>query len=292
MVSIVVPAYNEGQTIERCLSAMLDGAEPGEFEVIVVPNGCSDDTAARARKFEKRGVKVIETPVGSKSNALNLGDQAATRFPRFYVDADIVLTPAAIRDVAEMLADDSDLVVAAPRPVVDYADRGLLVRSYYIVWTSLPYFTEGMVGSGVYAFSRKGRARFDRFPDIIADDEFARLQAAPHERACSERSSFTITPPTSLRAILHINTRVRAGNYELRAKFPELAANANTNPARTIRVIARTPRLWPHAPLYLGLQFLAKLRAHRKLRQREEKIWERDESSRAEAAAAGGRARS
>lgn len=290
MVSIIVPAYNEGRTIERCLDAMLDGAEPGEFEIIVVPNGCKDDTAARARAYENRGVKVIETPVGSKSNALNLGDQAATRFPRFFVDADIVLTPAAIRDVASMLGEDSDLVVAAPRPIVDYADRSLLVRSYYTVWTSLPYFTEGMVGSGVYAFSRKGRARFDRFPDIIADDEFARLQAAPHERACSDRTSFRITPPTSLRAILHINTRVRAGNYELRAKFPELARHDNTNPARSLRVIARTPRLWPHAPVYLGLQFLAKLRAHRKLRQRQEKIWERDESSRAEPV--GGRARS
>jgi hypothetical protein len=67
-------------------------------------------------------------------------------------------------------------------------------------------------------------------------------------------------------------------------------SNDNTNPARSLRVIATTPSLWPHAPLYLGMQFLAKLRAHRKLRQRAEKIWERDESSRA--APAGGRARS
>jgi glycosyltransferase involved in cell wall biosynthesis len=282
VVSIIVPAYNEGRTIERCLTAMLEGTKAGELEVIVVANGCSDDTAARARAFESRGVKVIDTPVGSKSNALNLGDALATRFPRFYVDADIVLTPQAIRDVAAMLDDDSDLVVAAPRPIVDYSERSLLVRSYYTVWTSLPYFTEGMVGSGVYAFSRKGRARFDRFPDIIADDEFARLQAAPHERACSSRSSFRITPPTTLRAILHINTRVRAGNYELRERFPELVRNDNTNPSRSLQVIALTPRLWPHAPLYLGMQFLAKLKAHRKLRQRAEKVWERDESSRAE----------
>jgi glycosyltransferase involved in cell wall biosynthesis len=282
VVSIIVPAYNEGRTVERCLSSMLEGTAPGEFEVVVVANGCTDDTAARARKFASRGVKVIETPVGSKSNALNLGDEAATRFPRFYVDADIVLSPAAIRDVAAMLERDPELVVASPRPIVDYADRSLLVRSYYRVWTQLPYVTEGFVGSGVYAFSRQGRARFERFPDIIADDEFARLQAAPHERRCSDRSSFHIKPPTTLRAILHINTRVRAGNYELREKFPELVANDNTTPARSLRVIARTPRLWPHAPLYLGMQFLAKLRAHRKLRQRAEKIWERDESSRAE----------
>jgi hypothetical protein len=165
--------------------------------------------------------------------------------------------------------------------VVDLAARNFLVRSYYRVWTALPYFTEGVIGAGVYAFSEAGRKRFGDFPDIIADDEFARLQAAPHERRSSPGSSFTITPPTSLRAILHINTRVRAGMYELREKFPELLANDNTNPRRSLSVIATSPRLWPHAPLYLGLQFLAKLRAHRKLRSDAARIWERDESSRA-----------
>ena len=283
MVSIVVPAYNEGQTIERCLSALLQGVEPGEFEVVVVANGCKDDTADRARKFEHRGVQVIETPVGSKTNALNLGDQAATSFPRFYVDADIVLTPDAIRDVTALLEDNPEIVVAAPRAEVDLRGRSVLVRSYYRVWTSLPYFTEGVIGAGVYAFSEAGRKRFDEFPDIIADDEFARLQARPHERRNATRSSFTITPPTSLRAILHINTRVRAGMYELREKFPELLANDNTNPKRSLSIIATSPELWPHAPIYLGLQFLAKLRAHRKLRSDAARVWERDESSRATA---------
>ena len=283
MVSIVVPAYNEGQTIERCLSALLEGVQPGEFEVIVVANGCKDDTADRARKFEARGVQVIETPVGSKTNALNLGDQAATGFPRFYVDADIVLTPAAIRDVAALLRDNPEIVVAAPRAQVDLRGRSVLVRSYYRVWTALPYFTEGVIGAGVYAFSKAGRKRFGEFPDIIADDEFARLQAAPHERCNATGSSFTITPPTSLRAILHINTRVRAGMYELREKFPELLANDNTNPRRSLSIIATSPELWPHAPIYLGLQFLAKLRAHRKLRSDAARVWERDESSRATA---------
>lgn len=279
MVSIIVPAYNEGQTIERCLSTILADARPGEFEIVVVPNGCRDDTAARARKFEGRGVKVIETEVASKIYALNLGDRHATSFPRFYVDADIELSAAAIRDVARLLEDD-DVLVAAPRAVVDYRDRPPLVRSFYRVWTSLPYFTEGVIGAGVYAFSERGRARFDAFPDIIADDEFARLQVAPHERRSSPHSSFKITPPTTLRGIVKINTRARAGNYELRKKFPHLLANDNTNAARSLQVIARTPRLWPHAPIYLGVMFLAKLAAHEKLRKKQEKVWERDDSSR------------
>ena len=70
MTSIVIPAYNEGSVIERCLEALLADAGPDEFEIVVVCNGCKDDTAARARAFgAKANVKVVETPVGSKIGA-------------------------------------------------------------------------------------------------------------------------------------------------------------------------------------------------------------------------------
>lgn len=281
MVSIIVPAYNEGQTIEHCLRSILADAEPNEFEIVVVCNGCKDDTAERARKFVAAGVKVIETEVPSKTNAINLGDAAARSFPRFYVDADIELSAAAIRDVAALLTDDSEVLLAAPSAIVDYEHRDRWVRSYYKVWTKLPYVTHGVIGSGVYAFSRRGRARFDKFPEIIADDEFARLQVSPDERRSSPTSHFKITPPTSLRGLFKINTRVHAGTAELRGKFPHLYANDNTGPTRSLAVIARSPELWPHAPIYLGVIFCARLAARRKLRRGREKEWERDDTSRA-----------
>jgi glycosyltransferase involved in cell wall biosynthesis len=279
MPSIIIPAYNEGQVIERCLDAVLADAKPGEFEIVVVCNGCKDDTAERARRYGDR-VTVVETPVGSKIGALNLGDDHATRFPRFYVDADIQLSTQAIREVAALLTDDSPILVAAPSAIVAYEDRPLLVRSFYRVWTSLPYFQENMIGSGVYAFSKRGRERFDRFPDIISDDEFARLTAAPHERRALKTATFTIHPPRSLAGVLKINTRARAGNYELRAKAPEMLKNGNTSASRSLEVILASPKLWPHAPIYLGVMFLAKLKAHEKLKKRQEKIWDRDDSSR------------
>lgn len=279
MISIVIPAYNEGAVIERCLQAMLADAKPNELEIVVVCNGCKDDTAARARKFEPR-VKVVETPVGSKIGALNLGDEHVTGFPRFYIDADVQLSAQAIREVAALLGDDSPVLVAAPKAVVAFHDRPWLVRSFYKVWTSLPYFRENMIGSGVYAFSKKGRAKFDKFPDVIADDEFARLMVAPHERKATPAATFTIHPPRTLQGVLTINTRARAGSMELRKKFPALGDNQNTSAGRTLRILARTPELWAHAPIYLGVMFLAKLRAHEKLRKREEKLWDRDDTSR------------
>jgi glycosyltransferase involved in cell wall biosynthesis len=279
MPSIVIPAYNEEKSIERCLRTLLEGAQPGEFEIAVVCNGCVDATAERARRFSDR-VKVIETPIPSKINALNLGDAHVSRFPRFYIDADVQIDAAAVRDVAKLLGEDSPVLVAAPRAIVAYEDRPWLVRSFFKAWTALPYFQENMIGSGVYAFSRAGRARFDRFPDVIADDEYARLVVGPDERRASPNSTFTIYPPRTLSGLVKIHTRARAGSLQLRERFPELINNNNTDPGRTLRILATTPKLWPHAPIYLGVQFLAKYKAKEKLRQRREAEWERDDTSR------------
>jgi glycosyltransferase involved in cell wall biosynthesis len=280
LIAIVIPAHNEGRVIERCLEAILEKAKPGEFEIAVVCNGCKDDTADRARRFEDRGVKVVETPIGSKIHALNLGDKNVTSFPRFYVDADVQLTADAIRDVAALLGDDSPVVVAAPRAVVAYEDRSWMLRAFYRIWTRLPYFSENMVGSGVYAFSRKGRARFDEFPKVTADDEFARHMAAPEERRASTTCTFTIHPPRTVEGLLKIMTRARAASYEFREKFPQMQSHGNTNAARSLRIIATTPSMWVDAPIYLGLMYVAKLRAHKKLRKTGEKAWERDDTSR------------
>ncbi len=278
--SIIIPAYNEGTNINRCLDTLLKGATEREFEIVVVCNGCSDDTAERARSYETQGVRVLETPVASKVVALNLGDGEATAFPRFYVDADIRVPIAALREVVQLLNDHPEVLLAAPPAEVDFDESDPFVRAYYRVWTQLPYFTESMVGSGIFAFSRLGRERFDKFPEIIADDEYARRMVRPEERRTSSGSHFTISAPRTLRSLLNVNTRVRAGMYQLDDRFPELSQNRGTDPGRTLRVIAANPRLWLDAPVYLGIMFLAKLAGKKKLSGENAMRWNRDETAR------------
>src|SRR4030095_14237372 len=87
--------HDEATLIEGCLRDLTAGAPPGELEVIVVCNGCTDDTEARARAFGDP-VRVISTETASKALALNLGDEAARGFPRFYVHADLEVDRVAI----------------------------------------------------------------------------------------------------------------------------------------------------------------------------------------------------
>lgn len=282
MISIVIPAHNESAVIGRCLSALLDGADPSGLEIVVVCNGCTDDTAAVARSFGPC-VRTIETEVPSKSNALNLGDAAATGFPRVYLDADVVLPRTSLRRVVEEL-EAGRALAAAPRMAVDLSDRPLRVRAFYDVWLRLPYCRTGMIGSGVYAVSAEGRRRFDRFPAITADDAFVRLQFAPHERLTLTDCTFIITPPKTLARIVDIKTRAHFGNEELRKAFPYLWRNEETNHSSALFCLALNPLRWPALAVYAYAKLATRRRTRARFRDGEIHKWERDESSRESAA--------
>ena len=49
-VSIVIPAHNEERVLPRLLAGLTDSARPGEFDVVVVANRCTDATADGARR--------------------------------------------------------------------------------------------------------------------------------------------------------------------------------------------------------------------------------------------------
>src|SRR4051794_10857255 len=50
IASIVIPAHNEEAVLARCLRVLLAGSQPGELDVIVVANACTDRTAEIARE--------------------------------------------------------------------------------------------------------------------------------------------------------------------------------------------------------------------------------------------------
>ncbi len=165
--SVVIPAHDEAPVIRRCLDALLTGFAPGELDIVVVCNGCGDDTAARARAAGP-AVRVIELGVASKPAALRAGDAAATAFPRLYIDADVVVVGAAARLVLERLRAGA----LAARPPIRYDSReaSAPVRSYYRARSRVPAVLGSLWGAGVYGLSEAGRSRFGSFPDVVADD--------------------------------------------------------------------------------------------------------------------------
>ena len=195
-ISVVIAAHDEERVIARCLEAMLQGAGAEELEIVVVCNGCTDLTADVARGYAARGVRVMETPVASKTSALNLGDTEVIGFPRFYVDADVTLPLTSIRRIAARL--EGGALAASPVMTVDLRGAGAAVRAYYRIWMRLPYVREGLIGVGVYALSEEGRGRFEAFPDVIADDGYVRMLFADGERVRVDGAPVRVRAPESV----------------------------------------------------------------------------------------------
>ena len=277
MTSIVIPAHNEEAVIGRCLGALLDGAAADELEIVVACNGCTDGTAARARSFG-RPVQVVEIDEASKTAALNAADRVATGFPRIYVDADVVLPLGSVRKLVKVL-ERGDALLASPVADTDTSASSAAVRDFYDIWHRLPY-NQVMVGTGVYALSQEGRARFGEFPSIIADDGYVRSRFLPQERVAVHDAPVRVFAPRTYGDLIRVKTRGRVGGYELRAKFPQPGTSDPKAAGAIVKSLPWDVRLPWKAAVYVWANIVVRIGAYRRLRGDGRLVWERDERSR------------
>ncbi|MFN0301656.1 MAG: glycosyltransferase [Burkholderiales bacterium] len=96
LISFVIPAYNEELLLGRTLCALYDAARAlGQpIDVVVVDDASTDRTASVAREHGARVVSVNHRQIAATRNA---GATAATGEMLIFVDADTVVTSAAIR---------------------------------------------------------------------------------------------------------------------------------------------------------------------------------------------------
>jgi len=256
---------------------MTHGANPGELDVIVVCNGCTDRTATIARSFGQP-VRVIETELPSKPRALNLGDQAAKTFPRLYTDADVTITIDTIRRLAKRL-ERGDVLAVAPSPQIDLAASSWPVRACFDITSRLPSAQEGIGGSGVYALSEAGHRRFHEFPMVTSDDVYVRIQFRPDERETLTFASSIVFAPATIKDLIVYKTRAHYGSFELAMLFPQLWENSGGSNTVALGRLFKYPWLWHKLCVYSSIAILARCRAMLQLRRRSF-AWRRDETSR------------
>jgi glycosyltransferase involved in cell wall biosynthesis len=278
-LSVVIPAHDEGAVIDRVLGALCASARRDEFEIVVAANGCTDDTVARARAYD--GVCVIETPRASKIAALQAGDDAASVFPRVYLDADVRIDPDALLALADAL-EAPGVEVASPRLHVDTSAASWLVRQHYRIWELSDYRRRGHIGSGVYAMTRDGRDRFEDWPDVIADDRYVQQLFAPDERATLADHSFTVRSAADMRAHLRRSVRIARGNRELPDRLQHEEAERPTTGTRgaLVRRVAGRPGLWVPFAVYCVSWTLPNVLARRDIARARTSTWNRDDTSR------------
>lgn len=278
MISVIIPAHNEAAVIGRSLCAISNGVRHGDLEIIVVCNGCTDNTAEVARKIPGP-ITVLETPVASKTRAMNLGDEAAHGFPRFYVDADVSLAGSDLLRLAERL-QQGDVFAVAPRFRMNLEGCSWGVRAFYAINELMPSSLEGIGGSGVYGLSEAGRGRFGPFPDVIADDAYVRIQFSPWERASVDGCFSTVFAPRKLAGLIRIKTRSHLGSLELRQRFAQAWSNRGATNKRALHKMLHRVWMWPPLAAYAYVKIMARWRAQRRLKANTHSAWERDDTSR------------
>lgn len=257
-LAVIIPAHDEEVALRRCLAGLARQSYAGEVEVTVVANGCRDATAAVA--LESRAflpanftLNVIELPVAAKWQALNAADAAAGSDARVYLDADIVLSPTALEGLLDVLADDGPRLVQ-PEVVVKSMGRGSRypVRSFVRVWSALPYVRDQVLGLGCYAVNAEGRALWDAFPPLGADDTFVRFRFDDADKRVVRGAQMTLSFPTSLRELIHVRARWCRLSREVRQREPVLPPSERRRWLAAARFVSARPSLW-----LAGLPFTA-----------------------------------
>jgi glycosyltransferase involved in cell wall biosynthesis len=277
LTSIVIPAHNEEHSIGQLLGALLHDAAPGEFEIVVVCNGCTDDTARVAREAGS-DVRVVEITQPGKAEALKQGDAHVSTFPRVYLDADVELDTAAVRLLVAPLAAGG-VEATAPARVIELEHASRLVRGYYDVWTRLPQVRSGLFGRGVVAVSKEGFERTRNLPMVMSDDLAMSEVFDERARRIVSEARVVIQPPRTMRDLMRRRIRVNTGTAQLdRLGARSIAVKTSR---RDLTAIAREhPSTALHMPIFLGIAAASRLAARRRIRRGDFTTWLRDDSSR------------
>lgn len=108
-ISVLVTAYNEEKDLPLCLASIRSSDYPKEkYEIIVVDNNSTDNTASIAQKY---GARVIEESKQGNTFAVSTGMKAAKGEIIAMTDADSIVSVNWLSEIEKLFSDDS--IVAA-----------------------------------------------------------------------------------------------------------------------------------------------------------------------------------
>jgi hypothetical protein len=278
MAGVVIPAHNEERVIARTLGRLAVGVSPGDLDVVVVCNGCTDRTAEVARNAAP-WARVLEVPKPSKTDAVRVGNLASTVFPRVHLDADVAISGADVLNLVQPLRT-TEVLATAPQRVLLRDRSSRPVRWFYDIWEQLPQVRSGLFGRGVVALSEEGQRRADALPRLMSDDLGMSEVFEPAERRVVWTAFAEVRPPGSFRDLLRRRVRVATGNAQasqVGVRRPESSTTWGT----LAHLAVRQPGLALRIPVFVLVGAVARMQSRRAVRTGDFTTWLRDESSRA-----------
>ena len=117
--SVVIPAYNRAAYLPATLASVWNQSHT-DFEVIVVDDGSTDDTAKYLASLGSR-VRVVSKPRGGPGSARNAGTAAARGEYVAFLDSDDIWMPWVLEVFADVIAAETPAIVVAS--VVQFTDE-------------------------------------------------------------------------------------------------------------------------------------------------------------------------
>lgn len=106
MISVIIPAYNAASTIRACIEALHNQTYRGPYEVLVIDDGSTDETAVIA---QEAGARVIFQNRGRPAAARNAGVAAAAGHIICCTDADCIPFSSWLSEMVAIF-DDPDVI--------------------------------------------------------------------------------------------------------------------------------------------------------------------------------------
>ncbi len=123
LVSVIIPAYNEEDTIESCLNSLLNQTIQKEsYEVIVVDDGSTDSTPELTKRYP---VKLFGQENSGPATARNLGAKNSSGEIIIFTDADCIAEPNWIE---EMISPFKDKEIIAVKGAYKRGKGNLIIR--------------------------------------------------------------------------------------------------------------------------------------------------------------------
>ena len=152
-ISIIIPARNEAANIKDCLDSICSNCYPRElFEVLVIDDHSTDDTAVIIKNYPVENVRLISLQEYTKSNTLNsykkkaieIAVQHASGELIITTDADCIAPPNWLKTIDVFYQQTGAVLIVMP---VKFNQHNTFIS----IFQSLDFMTlQGITGASVY----------------------------------------------------------------------------------------------------------------------------------------------
>lgn len=220
-ISIIMPAYNEGENIINSIKAALSVDYPKK-EIIVVDDESTDDTLKKARKMSSKEVRVFTKKHSGKAGSVNFGIKKASGDIIMVLDADTYPDKNCLKEIVPYFENPK---IMAALPVIKIHEPKNIIEKCQVVEYSIMaflkrtfYFIGSMNCTPAGAFIRKSFLKkyggFDE-GNITEDFEMGlRIQSKNYQIAQSFESQVYTIVPRNLKKLLRQRVRWSYGTLK------------------------------------------------------------------------------